>query len=392
MAQSRDSDANKETTMTFSTDPAGPGCIAVLDCDLARPSPVDASRFAGRANVAARATRRMRMVFAAAGVFGALAMGAGGASAADNTVGANLPLLTSPFWQAYNNYLPKYAKELGLNLLSPVNSNGDPAQQITDINNLLNQGVKGVVTGPLDSAAISRALSAAATKNVPVVAVDVAPTQGKVAMVVRADNHAYGEKACTYIGDHVKAGKVVQIMGDLASVNGRDRSEAFRSCIKAKYPNLQVLEIPASWKGDVAASALDSLLTANPDVKGIYMQAGGVYLSPTLQTLRRKQMLFPTGDAKHIVIVSNDGIAQEFDAIRKGEIDATVSQPADSYAKYGLWYMKETLAGKTFKPGPTDHDSTIIQLSPGVLEDQLPAPLVTKANVDDKSLWGNTLK
>jgi len=181
-------------------------------------------------------------------------------------------------------------------------------------------------------------------------------------------------------------------MGDLASVNGRDRSEAFRSCIKSHYPKLKVLEIPAAWKGDVAASALDSLLTANPDVKGIYMQAGGVYLAPTLQTLRRKNMLFPAGNPKHIVIVSNDGIPQEFDAIRKGEIDATVSQPADSYAKYGLWYMKETLAGKTFKPGPTDHGSTIVQLAPGILEDQLPAPLVTKANVDDKSLWGNTLK
>jgi len=136
-----------------------------------------------------------------------LAGGATGAAhAASDAIGANLPLLTSPFWQAYNNYLPQYAKQLGLDMLAPVNSNGDPAQQITDINNLLNQGVKGIVTGPLDSAAISRALAAASAKHVPVVAVDVAPTQGKVAMVVRADNRAYGEKACTYIGDHVSAG------------------------------------------------------------------------------------------------------------------------------------------------------------------------------------------
>jgi len=155
---------------------------------------------------------------------------------------------------------------------------------------------------------------------------------------------------------------------------------------------LKLLEIPASWKGDVAATGLDSLVTANPDVKAIYMQAGGVYLSPTLQTLRRKQMLFPAGDAKHVVIVSNDGIPQEFDAIRRGDIDATVSQPADSYAKYGLYYIKAALAGQTFKPGPTDHGSTIIQLAPGILEDQLPAPLVTKSNVDDKALWGNTVK
>lgn len=374
--------------MTSSIEPVDAGQWAVRAIRVV--SAVRDVRDAGRAAPHRRALRRL--AFACAATLGMLGALAPAAHAASDAIGANLPLLTSPFWQAYNNYLPQYAKQLGLDMLAPVNSNGDPAQQITDINNLLNQGVKGIVTGPLDSAAISRALDAASAKHVPVVAVDVAPTQGKVAMVVRADNRAYGEKACKYIGDHVSAGKVVQIMGDLASVNGRDRSEAFRSCVKSHYPKLQVLEIPAAWKGDVAASALDSLLTANPDVKGIYMQAGGVYLSPTLQTLRRKHLLFPAGDPKHIVIVSNDGIPQEFDAIRKGEIDATVSQPADSYAKYGLWYMKETLAGKTFKPGPTDHDSTIIQLAPGVLEDQLPAPLVTKANVDDKNLWGNTLK
>ena len=118
------------------------------------------------------------------------------------------------------------------------------------------------------------------------------------------------------------------------------------------------------------------------------MQAGGVYLSPTLQTLRRKQMLFPAGDPKHVVIVSNDGIPQEFDAIRRGDIDATISQPADLYAKYGLSISRPRWPGQTFKPGPTDHGSTIIQLAPGMLEDQLPAPLVTKANVDDKSLVG----
>jgi len=314
------------------------------------------------------------------------------AQAADiGKVGLGLPLLTSPFWQSYNNYLTVYAKQMGIDILAPVNSNNDPAQQITDMNNMINLGAKGIVVGPIDSAAISRALENAAQKNVKVVAVDVAPTQGTVAMVVRADNRAYGEKACKYIGEHVKSGKVVQIMGDLASVNGRDRSEAFRACLK-NYPSLSLLEIPAGWKGDVAASALDSLLTANPDVKAIYMQAGGVYLSPTLQTLRRKQMLFPAGNPKHIVIVSNDGIPQEYEAIRKGEIDATVSQPADLYAKYGLYYIKAALEGKTFKPGKTDHDSTIVQLRPGILEDELPAPLVTKQNVDDKNLWGNTIK
>ncbi|CAG2155981.1 sugar ABC transporter substrate-binding protein [Cupriavidus numazuensis] len=325
---------------------------------------------------------------AAAVTLGAV-LGAGWAQAADaGKVGVNLPMLTSPFWQAYSGYIPKMAKDTGVDILAPVNSNQDPAQQITDVSNLINLGAAGLVVAPLDSAAISRALDLAEKKNVPVVAVDVAPTKGKVAMVVRADNRAYGTKSCQFLGQHVAAGKVVQIMGDLASINGRDRAEAFRACMKG-YPNLKVLEIPASWKADAAAAALDSLLSANPDVKGIYMHAGGVYLSPTLQTLRRKGMLHPAGDPKHVVVISNDGIPQEFDAIRKGEIDATISQPADLYARYGLHYIKAALAGKTFRPGPTDHGSTIVEVAPGVLEDQLPAPVVTRQNVDDKAFWAN---
>jgi len=307
-------------------------------------------------------------------------------------VGVILPLLTSPFWQSYNDYVPKMAKSQGVDALKTVNSNSDPSQQITDINNQLNQGVKGLVVAPLDSAAIAAGLDQAERKGVPVVAVDVAPEKGKVAMVVRADNVAYGEKACEYLGKQISSGKVVQIMGDLASVNGRERSEAFRTCVQKNYPKLKVLEIPAKWESDTAASKLDTLLNANPDIKGIYMQAGGVYLAPTLQTLKSKGMLKTTGQAGHITIVSNDGIPQEFDAIRKGQIDATVSQPADAYAQYGMYYIKAAMEGKTFKPGPTDHDSEIVKLPSGILEDQLPAPLVTKDNVDDSKLWGNTVK
>ncbi|MFD9907332.1 sugar ABC transporter substrate-binding protein [Streptomyces sp. NPDC059063] len=318
--------------------------------------------------------------------------GGSGDGGGEGKVGVILPLLTSPFWQAYNDYVPKMAKSEDVDALKTVNSNSDPSQQITDINNQLNQGVKGLVVAPLDSAAISAGLEQADRKGVPVVAVDVAPEKGKVAMVVRANNKAYGQKACDYLGKQVKSGKVVQIMGDLASVNGRERSEAFRECVKDKYPKLKVLEIPAKWESDTAASKLDTLLNSHPDIKGIYMQAGGVYLAPTLQTLKAKGKLKKTGEKGHIAIVSNDGIPQEFDAIRKGQIDATVSQPADAYAKYGMYYIKAAMNGKKFKPGPTDHGSTIVKLPSGNLEDQLPAPLVTKKNVGDAELWGNTVK
>jgi len=92
-------------------------------------------------------------------------------------------------------------------------------------------------------------------------------------------------------------------------------------------------------------------------------------------------------------------VHEELKNIKAGVIDATVSQPADLYAKIALGYLKDAIAGKTYRPGPTDHNSTIIQVRPGVLEDQLPAPLVTadgatfgpvsSVTADDRSLWAN---
>jgi ribose transport system substrate-binding protein len=209
---------------------------------------------------------------------------------------------------------------------------------------------------------------------------------------VRADNKAYGQKACDFLGQKLNGkGKVVMFEGALSSINGRDRTDAFNQCMQQKYPNIKVFGEPTEWKGDVAAAKLQTVLAGNPDINGIYMQAGGVFLAPTLQVLTQSHLLVPPTDPKHIFIVSNDGIPEEIKAIKAGNIDATVSQPADLYAKYGLFYIQAALQGKTFQPGPTDHNSTIIQVRPGVMEDQLPAPLVTSDNASDPSLWGNQI-
>ena len=307
-------------------------------------------------------------------------------------IGIDHPRADSDFWNSYIKYVPQMAGELKVDLMPATNSQNDVTKLVNNVQALIGQGAKAIVMAPQDTGAIATTLQTLANKKIPVVTVDTRPDKGQVYMVVRADNRAYGTKACEFLGEKLGGkGKVVQLMGSLSSINGRDRAEAFRECMKSKFPGITVFEEPTEWEGSKAASMLQTRLEQNPDIKGIYMHAGGVHLAPTLQVLKQKGLLVPPTDAKHVFVVSNDGIPQEFEAIRKGEIDATVSQPADLYAKYALYYAKAAIDGKTFKPGPTDHDSTIIQL-PNGLEDQLPAPLVTKDNVDDKSLWGNQVK
>ena len=155
-----------------------------------------------------------------------------------------------PFWTAYNQYIVEEAKAQGVDLLQPFNSEFDTAKQITGVKNAITLGAKGLIFSPFDSSAAGTSEDGG-SREVKVVAVDVATETGPVAIVVRANNIAYGEKACKYIGEHVAEGPVVQIMGDQASINGRDRGNGFRDCIKKNYPKLKELEIPTkAWSGE----------------------------------------------------------------------------------------------------------------------------------------------
>ncbi|GAB93189.1 sugar ABC transporter substrate-binding protein [Gordonia rhizosphera] len=315
-------------------------------------------------------------------------------------VGADQPRSDSDFWSAYAGYLGPKAAQAGVKLEN-TSSDNDSNRLKSNVDTLLSKEVKALIIAPQDTAAAAPAIAAAKSANVPVVSVDTQPDSGGAYMVVRADNRAYGTNSCIYLGEKLGgAGKVVEFQGDLSSINGRDRSEAFASCMKSNYPGIKVIEIPTDWEGDRAASGLQDKLLTDPDINGIYMQAGGVFLQPTLALLKRENKLVPAGQNGHITIVSNDGIPAEFAAIEDGSIDATISQPADLYAQYATYYARAAADGKTFSPGPTDHNSMIIDTGiNGMLEDQLPAPVVTLEGggvgslstvpVTSSALWGN---
>ena len=320
----------------------------------------------------------------------------GGSGGGKSLVGVDYPRSDSDFWNAYIKYVPQMAKSVGLSLKT-TNSQNDISKLQSNVQTLVSQGVKGVVIAPQDTAAVLPTLQQLASKHIPAVSVDTRPDSGKVYMVVRADNVAYGQKACKYIGDTLSgAGNVVMFEGDLASINGRDRSTAFSSCMKQSYPKMHVFAEPTKWDPPTAVSQLQSVLAGNT-VNAIYMEAS-IYLPSTLQLLKQKGLLKPRGQAGHIVIVSNDGVPAEYKAIKAGDMDATVSQPADLYAKVALQYVKDAIAGKTAKPGPGYGGGTVVRVGSSMLEDQLPAPLVTvdgkypgSKSVTDASLWGNQI-
>jgi ABC-type sugar transport system substrate-binding protein len=207
-------------------------------------------------------------------------------------------------------------------------------------------------------------------------------------MIVRADNVGIGQIACRAMGKEIGGtGKVLSLQGAQTSINGRDRTKGFRDCMKKEFPKITLIERPTDWDPAKQVAAIQTVLTSDPDLKGIYMQSDWA-LAASLNAIKKAGHGAKVGEKGHIYTISVDASAQGLERIKDGTMDAEVSQPADLYVKYGLMYLKQALAGKTFKAGKTDHGTRIVMFN-GNPMDLVPATLVTKKNVNDPKLWAN---
>jgi len=82
-------------------------------------------------------------------------------------------------------------------------------------------------------------------------------------------------------------------------------------------------------------------------------------LAGVLNVLKSAHKLTKVGEPGHIFLVSIDGTPYALEQIREGMLDAAISQPLNLYVKYGLQYLQDAVAGKSFAVGPTHHDSRI---------------------------------
>nr|WP_300146676.1 sugar ABC transporter substrate-binding protein [Propionicimonas sp.] len=312
----------------------------------------------------------------------------GGSAAADIKIGMSVQKLTDPFQLAMIAYAQETSKAQGVTLMSPTNADSDPAKQTTDIQTTLTQSPSAIIVGPVDAKAIVPSITKANQMNIPVISIDQAPSGGKVAMVVRADNVGMGQTGCEEMGRVLNGkGTVLELQGDLASSNGLDRSKGFSECMSQKFPGIKVVQKPTGWAMDKATDAVQTVASTQ-QVDGIFM-ASDYFIPGVQKVLTSLGKWVPVGQDKHVTLIGIDGTKAALTLISSGEQDATVSQPANLYGEWAVKYAVAAAQGKTFSVGKTDHGSEIVEVATG-LADLLPAPLVTKDNVDDKTLWGNS--
>lgn len=317
---------------------------------------------------------------------------AGGARAEGFSVGYSPKFLKDDFQVLLLKAVQKGLDARGWKLAGAPDANGNVEKQVSDLENLLAGGASALILVPYDGAGVVPAIKKANAQKIPVFAIDDGPSGGQVFATVRADNVNAGAQGAEEMVRRLKQSPnwpnvtVLELQGGLLTVNGRDRTDGFFKTLKKLAPNVKVIQRPTDWTADKAADATQNVLTQNPNLDGIFM-ASELMAAAVNARLNEAGRNAKVGDPKSVIRVAIDGTPAGLDLIRKGDLDATVSQPLSGYAEKTLDLVQLARDGKALQVGEYK-DGHVISTNVGP-QYQLYATLVTAKNVEDPGLWGN---
>ena len=216
------------------------------------------------------------------------------------------------------------------------------ATQVNQIEDLINQGVDGLVINPMDSNACIQVLEKAKEAGIPVVLVDQGIEAGHEDLYVTfisTDNLAGGKSAGERMAQELGgAGNVIIVRGANGSQAGDDRADGFKQGIEGTGLEL-INEQPGDWVVDKAMQVTENMIQANPDIQGIFCCSDNM-LPGILQALQNN-------DLEGVKIISFDGSEAGIQMIKDGSVLGTVAQFPDKIGAWGVEYLMKGIAGET---------------------------------------------
>ena len=273
-------------------------------------------------------TRKIAAAAAAAALALALtACGQGGAGAGGGPLIAIVSKgFQHQFWQAVKKGAEQEAAAKGARttFVGPATEK-DVEQQVNMLTNELAKSPQALGFAALDSRAAANLLQQAKSQKIPVVAFDSGVDSDIPVTTVATDNKAAAAEAAKHLAEQLGGqGKVAMVVHDQTSLSGKDRRDGFLDWMHRNAPGITVLD-PQYGGGDQLESAniTKSILSANPDLKGIYASNEG----SAIGVIKGVQ---ESGKAGAVTIAGFDSGQAQIEAINSGvESGAVTQDPVD---------------------------------------------------------------
>lgn len=245
----------------------------------------------------------------------------------------------------------------------------DQAVQISDIEDIINQGAAMIICAAVDSVGIRPAVEACQAAGIPYLNVSQFLDDSLLDMLaadITADNYTAGYQLGEIMAEDLGGEGGVVMYTFNSSFVCAERSDGFRDAL-GQYPGIEILE-----EFDGLDVAVESGLNFAEDCMQKYPDLRGIFCINTNIGIGVAAAIESAGKNDDIFVVSIDGYEGELQAMKNGSLDATAIYPMREMAEIASKYAIDIL-----ETGETDGKPS------------LNFTVVTQANYDEyKNYWG----
>jgi ribose transport system substrate-binding protein len=218
----------------------------------------------------------------------------------------------------------------------------DYSRQIEIVDSMIARHVDGLALAAQDRTALDASLDRAAKEGVPVTVFDSGVDSTNYMTFVATNNYAAGEMAARKLAEllHNK-GSIAMVLHVPGSSSTMERERGFEDCMAKEFPQIHIVQKQYGMSDrSKAMAAAENILTAHPDLDGIFASTEPSSVGTALALNSRKQ----AGKIKFVAFDASEGMVED---LKRGTIDALVAQDPFRIGYEAVQTLVDKLHGKT---------------------------------------------
>ncbi|WP_028392031.1 substrate-binding domain-containing protein [Bacillus cihuensis] len=252
-----------------------------------------------------------------------------------------------------------HAKEIGVDLVV-MDGNYDVSTAISQLKNLESQKVDAIIVNPIDEEALNATVDEIVNAGTPVLGVNAFLTSEKLNSYIGSPDVVAGETEAQQIVDALGGkGNVVLLEGPIGQTGQTKRREGIDNILEKNKDIKLIAEQTANWSRAEAMTIMENWIQTHGDKINAVIAQNDEMAIGAINALRAKGMT-------DVPVVGVDGVNDALQAVKKGEMIATVYQNAIEQGKTVVDMAVKAAKGETIEK-----------------QYEIPFELVTDENVDE---------
>lgn len=254
----------------------------------------------------------------------------------DCKIGLSIHFKTDDYGVICSEGFEKACKDAGVEC-QVQDANSDASKQLSDIESFIAGKFDAIVVSPVDDQAVKDVINKATDAGIKVVTITHVP-DAVVTSNIAAGNYDLSAEVCEKLCEAMDYKGKVAIM-DISTNLWRtgQRLKAFEDTI-AKYPDMEIVATEKKMTPDEAKTSAENLLTAYPDLGGIFGTFSNVVYGAAAAAR--------DAGNKDIVIGGVDADMSILELMKDGWVQAAAAQFPDSHGQLGAEAAIKALKGE----------------------------------------------